>query len=148
MLSGTVEHGASSVPSCPELAIEHGDEIIAVDGKNVSTVKHCIKNFKNSTSVKVVWRVRRKLSGATIPLKDDTPGDNTCKGVTEEVQENKPQPAVNSTTTNTTDLLEDEIENITINSRYLTYHALLGDIRTHVVMKTKVLRNSRVSQTC
>ena len=37
-----------------------GDEIIAVDGKAVATTKQCIKNFRNSSSMKVVWRVRRR----------------------------------------------------------------------------------------
>lgn len=49
------------------LEFEIGDEIIAVDGKKVTTVKQCVKNFKYSTSMKVLWRIRRKHYSTTLP---------------------------------------------------------------------------------
>lgn len=50
----------SSQAKQQHLEFEVGDEILAVDGKKVATVKQCIKNFKYSTSMKVIWRIRRK----------------------------------------------------------------------------------------
>ena len=48
------------------LELARGDEIIAVDGKPVTTTKQCIKNFRNSSSMKVVWRVRRRHPHASV----------------------------------------------------------------------------------
>ncbi|CAG7832375.1 unnamed protein product [Allacma fusca] len=42
------------------MELEVGDEIIAVDGKRVTTIKQCVKNFRNSPSMKVLWRIRRR----------------------------------------------------------------------------------------
>lgn len=38
-----------------------------MDGKRVTSVKNCVKNFKNSASMKVIWRIRRKFCSVNLP---------------------------------------------------------------------------------
>lgn len=53
------------------ISFESGDEILAVDGRKVTSIKQCIKNFKNSSSMKVIWRVKRRCASSLTPSKMD-----------------------------------------------------------------------------
>ncbi len=64
--------GASFSPT--ECELEPGDEILSVDGKKVTTIKHCIKNFRNSSSLRVVWRIRRAYCTT-----DEIPPENSAE---------------------------------------------------------------------
>lgn len=85
---GAIRHAINSVPfSLTDCELEPGDEIIAVDGKRVSTVKQCIRNFRNSMSVVVVWRIRRNYPtgdseeyGAGESAEQEEPPENTTVG--------------------------------------------------------------------
>lgn len=64
------------------ISLEPGDEILAVDGKKVTSIKQCIKNFKNSSAMKVVWRIKRKCATSLTPSKMDPWPEETMSDVT------------------------------------------------------------------
>lgn len=67
-----------------------------MDGKRVTSIKQCIKNFKNSTSMKVIWRVKRRCTSSLTPNRMDPWPEEAL--VNDQDQNNQPLHSSSSST--------------------------------------------------